>query len=204
MRSVRDTRTRILDTAEHLFGEQGLERVSIRDITERAKVNVAAINYHFGGKDDLIAAVFERRLTPLNAARLEMLAEAERKAGRRAPAVEAIVEALVIPSMKCCAGESSALPKLMGRCLTETRPETEAFLMKQFEPMAQRFRKAFQSALPRLSEADVYWRMKFAFGALHHWLLTHDRFIPGWAERSPVEAQVRKLIGFIAAGFRGE
>src|SRR5438552_11594715 len=60
MKQPSDTRSRILDVAEELFGEQGLDRVSIRDITRKAKVNLAAINYHFGSKEDLVVAVFER------------------------------------------------------------------------------------------------------------------------------------------------
>ena len=57
---LRDTRSRILDVAEALFGEQGLDRVSIRDITRTARVNLAAIDYHFGSKEELIAAVPRR------------------------------------------------------------------------------------------------------------------------------------------------
>ena len=71
------TKSRVLDVAEELFGEQGLDRVSIRDITKRAKVNLAAIYYHFGSKEDLIAAVFERRVVPTNEARLAALAAVE-------------------------------------------------------------------------------------------------------------------------------
>lgn len=74
--------------------------------------------------------------------------------------------------------------------------------MKQFEPVAERFERALTKALPHLSRSDVYLRMKFAFGALHHWLLTRDRFVPAWQEATTVEAQVRKLIAFTAGGFR--
>ena len=54
---VLDTKLKILDVAEELFGERGLNRVSIRDITDQAKVNLAAINYHFGSKDRLFLQV---------------------------------------------------------------------------------------------------------------------------------------------------
>jgi hypothetical protein len=57
-------------------------------------------------------------------------------------------------------------------------------------------------ACPQRSRSDVYWRLKFTFGALHHWLLTREKFIPSWAEKSTVDDQVRKLITFTAAGFR--
>ena len=56
-RSPDATRERILDAALDLFGERGLTGTTVRDIALRAKVNVAAISYHFGGKDELYRAV---------------------------------------------------------------------------------------------------------------------------------------------------
>ena len=56
-RSPDATRERILEAALDLFGERGLTGTTVRDIAQRAKVNVAAISYHFGGKDELYRAV---------------------------------------------------------------------------------------------------------------------------------------------------
>jgi len=47
------TRERILSAAERLFAERGYEATSIRAIVGKARVNQAAINYHFAGKDGL-------------------------------------------------------------------------------------------------------------------------------------------------------
>src|SRR5258706_5348329 len=101
MKWTPDTRSRILDVAEELFGEHGLDRVSIRDITTKAKVILAAINYHFGSKEDLIAAVFERRVVPVNEARLAALDEVEKAAGKKGPKLEAILESFIRPSLQC-------------------------------------------------------------------------------------------------------
>jgi AcrR family transcriptional regulator len=205
MRRRRDTRWRILDVAEELFGEQGLDRVSIRDITRKAKVNLAAINYHFGTKEDLIAAVFERRVVPVNEARLAALNRVEASAGKGILKLEAILEAFIRPalqsSLKASKGRT-AFSKLFGRCLSEPSPEVEALLKAQFEPLVQRMDAALQRALPRLSRSEIYWRMKFTYGALHHWLLTKDKFRPDWVEDVDVETQTQKLISFAAAGFR--
>jgi AcrR family transcriptional regulator len=195
----------MLDAAESLFGEQGVDRVSIRDITEAAKVNVASVNYHFGSKEELIAAVFERRLAPLNAERLRLLDEIESTAGFGGTPVESILNAFVRPALRCCeqnASDHSAFARLLGRCLAETRPEVEALLKEQFAPVSARFEKAIMKACPHLSRSDVYWRLKFTFGALHHWLLTRDKFTPTWADKTTVDEQVSKLITFAAAGFR--
>jgi len=61
-----DTKTRILDAAEKLFGKNGFDATSLRDITTEADVNLAAVNYHFQSKDSLIDAVIARRIEPLN------------------------------------------------------------------------------------------------------------------------------------------
>src|SRR6185295_10355812 len=106
MKQKRDTRSRILDVAEELFGERGIDRVSIRDITRKAKANLAAINYHFGSKEDLIAAVFERRIVPLNQARLCALDLVEKTAAARGPKLESILGAFIRPALQCSISES--------------------------------------------------------------------------------------------------
>ena len=65
-----ETRTRLLDTAECLFAERGFAGTSVRDITADAGCNLAAVNYHFGGKQNLYREVFRRRLAALREQRL--------------------------------------------------------------------------------------------------------------------------------------
>src|SRR5438552_14802333 len=159
-----DTRTRVLDVAEELFGEEGIERVSIRDITDKAKVNLAAINYHFGSKEDLIAAVFERRIVPVNEARLAALDAVEKAAGKKNPKLEAILEAFIRPTIQCSFGTpqgGKAFSKMFGRCLSEPNPEIEALLKRQFEPLVERLDAVLMRALPHLSRSEIFWRMKF-------------------------------------------
>ena len=66
----------------------------------------------------------------------------------------------------------------------------------------QRMHAALKRSLPHLSRSEIFWRMKFTYGALHHWLLTKDKFRPDWMEDVDVETQTQKLISFAAAGFR--
>ncbi len=67
------TKERLLDSAEHLFSRRGFSATSVRQITAEANVNLAALNYHFGSKEQLISAVFARRLGPLNEERIGLL-----------------------------------------------------------------------------------------------------------------------------------
>ncbi len=205
MKQPSNTRSRILDVAEELFGERGLDRVSIRDITRKARVNLAAINYHFGSKEDLIAAVFERRVVPVNEARLAALDLVEKSAGNRIPKLEAVLEAFIRPALQSSLKASkggTAFSKLFGRCLSEPSPEVVILLKRQFAPLVERMDSALKKALPHLSRSEIFWRMKFTYGALHHWLLTKDKFRPDWVEDVDVETQTQKLISFAAAGFR--
>src|SRR5258707_8895507 len=86
------TKDRILDAAEKLFGTNGFEATSLRDITTYAQVNLAAVNYHFQSKDSLIEAVIARRIEPVNRKRLERL-----DAIGENPSVEQILTAYLGP-----------------------------------------------------------------------------------------------------------
>ena len=68
-----NTQKKILDAAEHLFAKEGFHSTSLRMLTREAGVNLAAVNYHFGSKEELIKAVIERRLLPLNRLRIDKL-----------------------------------------------------------------------------------------------------------------------------------
>lgn len=69
------TKEKILDAAEELFGEKTFDTVSLRDITHHAGVTLALASYHFGTKDNLFVAVVARRADMLNRMRLERLSE---------------------------------------------------------------------------------------------------------------------------------
>src|SRR5712691_12477039 len=84
------TQAKILDTAEGLFMEHGFEATSLRQITAAAGVNIAAVNYHFGSKEELFQTVLTRRLDPMNQERVELLDALERDARGKALSCEAI------------------------------------------------------------------------------------------------------------------
>src|SRR3989449_8498487 len=75
------TRERLLDTAERLFAEHGFRAVSVRVITSHAGCNVAAVNYYFGGKENLYREMFRRRLVALREQRISSIRQAMTEAG---------------------------------------------------------------------------------------------------------------------------
>lgn len=72
-----DTRERILDAAERLFAERGIDAVSMRSVLAAARLNVSLVHYHFGGRDGLLEALLRRRLGPVTEERLRRLREAQ-------------------------------------------------------------------------------------------------------------------------------
>src|SRR5882672_4712439 len=101
---------RILDAAEKLFAKQGFDGTSMRQLTVAAGMNLAAVNYHFGDKESLYAAMIGRRLRPLNEARLASLERAEQEAGGQPVPLARIIELLVRPVFELSKDKSRGGP----------------------------------------------------------------------------------------------
>jgi len=200
------TRAQLLDTAERLFAAHGVDAVSVRDIIREARANLGAINYHFGTRQALIVEVFERRMVPVDQARLAALDACERKRGREPAPLEQILTAFFRPALQQAADPvqgGAVFARLMGRCLGEPNPALEAVLRAHFEPVRRRFDAAFQRTLPALSRQEIQCRMHLVIGALHHALLGLDRPPPPGLKRllDPLQIE-RRLVSFTAAGMR--
>src|ERR1700745_4374506 len=92
------TRGAILAAAERLYADRGFGDVTLRDIVASANVNLAAVNYHVGSKDELIAELFVTRSLATNRERLNELKAAEENGGGRAP-IDQIFRALGGPTL---------------------------------------------------------------------------------------------------------
>src|ERR1700743_1095463 len=97
------TRTAILAAAERLYADRGFGDVTLRDIVAEANVHLAAVNYHFAAKDELIAELFVTRSLALNKERLRELREAEEAGNGRAD-IASVLRALVGPTLRGCLG----------------------------------------------------------------------------------------------------
>src|SRR4029453_10479795 len=100
LRGAAATKARILDAAEALFMEHGFEATSLRSITAAASVNLAAVNYHFGSKEELFQAVLTRRLDPMNQRRVALLDRFERESASEPLSCERIIVALFVPALE--------------------------------------------------------------------------------------------------------
>lgn len=200
-----DTKTRILDAAERLFAEHGIEASSLRAITAAAGANLAAVNYHFQSKEALVHAVYARRLGPMNQKRLEMLGAAEARAGDGAPRLEEVMEAFVGPTLDDFLG--TPFTALMGRMYTEPGEFVRRFLAAHMGEIARRFSAALRRTLPDLPEPEMFWRMHFAIGALAH-TLAGGRILEvvsgGVCRVEDAGAICRRMVTFLCAGLRAE
>jgi AcrR family transcriptional regulator len=191
------TKTRILDAAEKLFGKNGFEETSLRDITAEAQVNLAAVNYHFHTKESLIDAVILRRLEPVNRRRLEILDAAGDK-----PTVEQIVRAFLAPVIEA---DLPNVAPLIGRVFSNPAQFAVRVFQKDLAPVVRRFDQAIALAVPGLTPEERFWRLNFMAGAMTHLLAMWDVFpMMTTLPIQPVDraAVVRRMIQFLAAGLR--
>jgi AcrR family transcriptional regulator len=198
---------RILDASERLFARHGFDGVSIRDITQAAEVDVALVNYHFGSKRELFAAVFQRRAELLNPERLAMLEEVRRAALPGTPTVEQIVYAFTYPMLERSARGGPGWKSYFALiALVNNSPEWGPVLMTQhFDPLVERFIAVLREALPGCPPREIYWGYQFLTGAL---TLTFaetgriDRLSGGLCKSADLDSVHERLAPFVAAGFQ--
>jgi len=199
-----ETRTRILDAAEELFMLQGFGGTSMRLLTSKAGVNLAAVNYHFGSKDALIEAVFRRRLDPMNIARIAAL-EALEASGT--PDADAIIRAFVGASLRMledAKGGGRNFIRLLGRTYTEPAKGIRHLIGQMYAPTMQRYKAALERALPQMPREELVWRMHFMFGTLAYTLAATDtvQLIAGSKPEDRYDARLLedRLTAFLASG----
>ncbi|TMG72836.1 MAG: TetR/AcrR family transcriptional regulator [Betaproteobacteria bacterium] len=200
-----ETRTRILDAAEELFMQHGFEATSMRLLTGKAGVNLAAVNYHFGSKDALIEALFRRRLDPMNAARTAELEKLE--ATERSPSPEAIIRAFIAPGLRLledARGGGRNFVRLLGRTYTEPNKAVRQLIGQMYAPAMQRYKSALERALPQMPREELVWRMHFMFGTLAYTLAATDtvQLIAGCKPEDRYDARLleERLTAFLTAG----
>ncbi len=200
-----DTRTRILDAAENLFVEHGLDATTMRMITADAKANLAAVNYHFGSKEALIEAVFRRRLTWLNEQRIAALDVLEAEAQGAPLKPRQIVESFFGVAIRLAASSpgGKTFMRLLGRTYTEPTEFVRRFLAEEYAAVIARYNEAFFKALPDVPKEEFLWRFHFMMGALSYAVSGTDALrMLGPIDDSDPEALYTRLMSFLIGGLR--
>ena len=200
------TKDRLLDAAEELFSDRGIDATSLRAVTSAAGANLASVNYHFESKDGLVRSVFLRRLEPLNNERLELLDALEVAAAGSPIELEAILDAWVMPALRMGQSpEGKRFKRLLGRIYSEPGDSLQTLLRELFGEILQRFSAAIGRTLPQLSTEELMWRVHFMLGAMIHTVADQPSiraFSGGLCDPSDIEGVRRRLIDFVSAGLR--
>jgi AcrR family transcriptional regulator len=200
-------RQRLINASEQLFADHGWNAVSIRTIVAAAEVNLAALHYHFGSKEQLLSEIFAARAKPIAEERVRLLNEVL-SSPENPPLLERILEAFLRPALTIGSDlrfGGRAFVKLRARLATEPEAVSRKILANAFDESSGEFLTAFGRALPDIPQADIEWRFHFMLGAMFYTMadagriqsLTNGRCDPG-----NVEAALKYIIPFLAAGFR--
>lgn len=203
------TVNRILDTAEHLFAERGFAETSLRSITSRAGVNLAAVNYHFGSKKALIQAVFERFLTPFCAALDSAIDRRLHETGRDQLSLEDLLGLISRTAVEVNARDPArgvVFMRLIGLAYNESQGHLRRYLAAQYGHTFGRLQRLTTLAAPDVPPAEMFWRVHFALGSV---IFTLSGLAPllaicesDFGKRPDFGDVAARLLPFVTAGIR--
>lgn len=196
-----DTKQKILDTAERLIANQGYAATSLRHIIGEAGVNLAAVHYHFGSKEDLLDELILTKATRVNGERLAMLERFEAESGGGSVPVEKVLAAFFEPMIEA-GSRNPQFVRLMGRMYAEGLLPT--VVAKHFHPTLVRFMGALRRSLPHLAEAELSARMQFMIGAMSHAVSGRQQFaeLVGEPSQADFRCTMRRLMVFLVGGLQ--
>src|SRR6201989_779576 len=201
------TRTAILAAAERLYADRGFGDVTLRDIVAEANVNLAAVNYHFGSKDELIAELFVTRSLALNRERLRELRAAEDKGAGRADIAD-ILRALVGPSLRGCLGpenQRATAARFMIRVSIESVPPIRRIRNREIDHV-RNFVAAMRRSLPGHDDAELYWGLHFALAMAQQTVRDSERLTKlsdGKCDVDDVEGIIARVVSLAVMRLSG-
>lgn len=200
-----ETRERILDSAERLFASKGFERTSIRDITTEADCNVAAVNYHFGGKDKLYVATFRRLLVDLRDRRINSIIRDMNAV--EDPTLEYFLESFASAFLEPLVdgGRGRILLSILANEMTNAHLPTGMFFDEMIRPLIQVTNEGLDRSGPPLVSQTAHLCIMSIVGQLLHTLKARPYFSnPEGPPLVPSDLRdhIQHIVRFSAAGIR--
>lgn len=201
-----DMGSHILDHAEALFALHGLHGVTVRDVARAAAVDPALVHYYFETKQRLFDAVFERRAVVVNEERMRSMDDYAREAGERIT-IEGCIQAFLEPIWRHSFPNDPHWNNYFRMlALVNNTPQWGGEMMtRHFDTVIERLIDLLRKCMPHARDADLYWCYHFLSGALTLSLSRTgriDRLSGGVCESNDMEAILRRMVPFIASGFR--
>lgn len=194
------TKTRILQATESLFLQRGFDGTSLRAITTEASVNLAAVNYHYGSKEELFTLLLTERLDPLNEERASRLAALSAHGFDRDFRVEQIIATLFLPALSLARDTTRGGPdflRFIGRAYADPSEFVRTLLAERYAATNLKFKHAFADALPDLPERDLATRLNFILDSVSSTLASEDlRKVIGGLR--PNESDDTELLAYLA------
>jgi AcrR family transcriptional regulator len=149
------TMLQLLTAARKLFAEKGFRRTSVRDIANEARSNIAAVNYHFGSKENLYREVFRRHKLLARERGSAAVAEILEESGGK-PTLESVLEAFSLASRKDRdPSDTRNWMMLIHRELVEPHLDAQFGLKEILEPFQQILSQAISAACPKIGEKSL-------------------------------------------------
>lgn len=158
-----EAKRQLLDAMEEICADKGYQATSVRDVTNYLGMRLAAVNYHFGSKDNLFAEVIHRRVEPLGKARLDKLKQGNVSPDTAKGSIRSIVEAFASPMIDFCLNGDPGWRhycRLVAQIAAQEPAVTE-LVSKEYDPVALEFIQAIKTTLPQLD--DYYAQCAFQF-----------------------------------------
>lgn len=200
-------RERIILAAERLFAIKGIGNATLKAVTQEAGVNLAAVNYHFGSKQELVFAVFDDLADRISRRRLALLAERKLATGGQPLSVSEIVFFFLEPYVLHEGGRDGAL--LINMILHQRFSPTKTadrIIAKYFDKVATKFVEAFSESIAHLDKKSLYWRYYFMVSSILFSASERGqgnrlaKISGGLADLSDLDELVHQLTVFIAGG----
>jgi AcrR family transcriptional regulator len=201
------TCTRMLDAAEQLFAERGFAETSLRDITQLAQVNLAAVNYHFGSKLGLIQAVLDRYLALYMPRLNDALLNISVASGNTLPD---LLRAFMVPllGLRDVKAEAPMLfMQLLGRGYIDGQGHLRTFVTQRYGEVLKLITLRFTQLLPGLKSEELFWRLHFALGSSFFVMSSFDALreiaATDFDQQVDLVLLLERLQPFLAGGFPG-
>ncbi len=199
-----DTASRIIDAAERLFIRDGIDATSLRAVTREAAVNVAAIHYYFGSRDELLRAVLDRIITPVNERRIALLEQALAASKGKPLEVAELLRIFLLPDLEAVErlrDRGVEIAHFVARAYAAPSPTLKRLVEEKFEESSSRFLAELYRALPSIDRAEIDFRFRCIIGVVVKLFgAVTPRGIPGGPDGAEISTTLDRIVTFLAPG----